>query len=135
MNFQKKPKSQIKQKNIFQSSGIVSNLSKTLLQKYSALKYVSEFKEKFNPGKLASTFKMEPKHKIFKKQKTTNCMNFTKLNLLLVRWKLLKLSTATTHLKLHLIQRFRRAALQLLYLWPSFQKAAPCPVAQCCYSQ
>ena len=135
LNLQKKPKSKIKQKNIFQSSRIVSNLSKTLLQKYSALKHVSEFKEKFNLGKLASTAKMEPKHKIFKKLKPTNCMNFTKLNLLLVRQKYLKLSTATTHLKLHLILRNRQAALQLQYLWPSFQKAAPCPRAQCCYSQ
>ena len=55
-----------RKKNIFHPSGIVSNLSKTRLQKYSALKHVSEFKEKFNPGKLASTAKMEPKQIIFK---------------------------------------------------------------------
>ena len=57
----------MKQENIFHPSGIVSNLSKTWLQKYSALKHVSEFKEKFNPGKLASTAKMEPKQIIFKR--------------------------------------------------------------------
>ena len=47
----------------------------------------------------------------------------------------MKLLITTTHLKLHLIQRFRQAALQLQYLWPSFQKSAPGPGAQCCYSQ
>ena len=48
------------EKKSFQSLEIVSNLCKTLLQKYSAL-HLSEFKEKLNPGKLASTAKMEPK--------------------------------------------------------------------------
>ena len=51
-------------KVIFQSSGIVSNLSKTLLQKHSAVKHVSEFEEKLIPDKLARTAKMEPKQVI-----------------------------------------------------------------------
>ena len=62
-----KTEEQNKTKNIFHPSGIVSNLSKTVLQKYSSLKHVPEFKEKFNPGKLASTAKMEPKQIIFKR--------------------------------------------------------------------
>ena len=49
-------------KIIFQSSGIVSNLSKTLLQKHSAVKQESEFE--FIPDKLARTAKMEPKQVI-----------------------------------------------------------------------
>ena len=56
--------------------GIVSNLSKTRLQKYSALKHVSEFKEMFNPGKLASTAKMEPKQIIFKKPEANKLYEF-----------------------------------------------------------
>ena len=51
-------------KNIFQSSGIVSNPSKTLLWKHSAVKHVSKFEEKLIPDKLASTAKMEPKQLI-----------------------------------------------------------------------
>ena len=51
-------------KIIFLSSGIVSNLSKTLLQKHSAVRHVSEFKEKLIPGKLASNAKMEQKQVI-----------------------------------------------------------------------
>ena len=51
-------------KIIFQSLGIVSNLSKTIVQKHSAVKHVSEFKEKLIPDKLARTAKMEPKQVI-----------------------------------------------------------------------
>ena len=51
-------------KIIFQSLGIVSNLSKTLLQNHSALKHVSEFEEKLIPDKLASTAEKEPKQVI-----------------------------------------------------------------------
>ena len=51
-------------KIIFQSSGILSNLSKTLLPKHSAVKHVSEFEEKLIPDKLAGTARMEPKQVI-----------------------------------------------------------------------
>ena len=46
---------------------IVSNLSKMLVQKHSVVKHVSEFKEKLNPNKLASTAKIKPKQVILKK--------------------------------------------------------------------
>ena len=59
-----KSKEQKETKVIFQSSGIVSNLSKTLLQKHSAVKHVSEFEEKLIPDKLSRTAKMEPKQVI-----------------------------------------------------------------------
>jgi hypothetical protein len=39
---------------------MVSNLSKTLLQKHSVVKHVSEFKEMLNPIKLANTAKINP---------------------------------------------------------------------------
>ena len=65
---QKGPSEKAKETNetkiIFQSSGIVSNLSKTLLQTHSAVKHVSKFEEKLIPDKLASTAKTEPKHVI-----------------------------------------------------------------------
>ena len=41
-------------KIIFQSSGIASNLSKTIMQKHSAVKHVSELEEKLIPDKLAA---------------------------------------------------------------------------------
>ena len=50
-----------KTKTKFQPTGIVSNLSKTLLQKHSTVKYVSEFKDKFIADKLVITAKREPK--------------------------------------------------------------------------
>ena len=50
-----------KTKTKFPAFGIASNLSKTLLQKHSAVKHVTEFKEKLNPDKLASSDKIKTK--------------------------------------------------------------------------
>ena len=65
------PSEKAKESNItktyFPAFGIASNLSKTLLKKHSAVKHVTEFKEKLNPDKLASTDKIKPKQVILKK--------------------------------------------------------------------
>ena len=56
-----------KQKTNFQAMGIASNLSKTLLQKHPAVKYVSTFKDKFIADNLAKPAKRESKQEISKK--------------------------------------------------------------------
>ena len=62
-----KAKESNKTKKIFPAFGIASNLSKTLLQKHSAVKHVTEFKEKLNPDKLASSDKIKTKASYLKK--------------------------------------------------------------------
>ena len=57
----------MKQKNIVQPSGTISNQSKMLLQKHSAMEHVSEFKEKLIADKLTITAKMEQKQEISNK--------------------------------------------------------------------